>query len=38
MLRLPPQTSKGASRSASNAGLDEFYPTRWRVIAEYQAT
>ncbi len=30
--------SKSASRNASNAGLDEFFPTRWRVVIEYSAT
>ena len=27
-----------AGRNASNAGLDEFFPTRWCVVIEYLAT
>jgi hypothetical protein len=30
--------SRIASRIASNAGLDEFFPTRWCVVIEYSAT
>ena len=27
-----------ASRNASNAGMDVFFPTRWCVVIEYLAT